>query len=163
MVVHARDMPAARLRRWGYNGLVTVLAVVAVWAAAAARSRARLLAAELDEAKLSLEEHLVAADRVASECGLEPFSDGESLKHFPVTLPAVPTRREMDCAQRVAVARSDLIEDHLKIDGTEPLLQESRDASRIRSILAATMTLVWALGIYVTEILPWRRARQRAS
>lgn len=159
MVLHARDLPAARLRRWGYNGLVTVLAVIACWSAVGAWSRARELAEELEVARNSLDQHLLAADRIASECGLEPFSDEESLERFPVTLPPFPTRSEMECARRVGVARSDLIEDHLKIDRTGPLLVETRDASRTRAILAGGMALVWALGIYITEIHPRRRAR----
>jgi len=154
MVVEARDLPSARLRRWGglAAGGLAVLAC-AVWAFQSwggARQASRALA----EWEHRLSEHQGRADTLARECGIPPFSDEKSLEHFPMTLSDFPTKKQRECARDVGVARADLIDDHLKLHDMRPALVEARAASGRSSLAAVVLAAAWLGALYLLEIRP---------
>jgi hypothetical protein len=159
MAVPVRDTAAGRLRRLLAHAVLGAAALVSAWAAASAVGRSSRAASEVDEARSALEGHREAADAVAGECGLRPFSGEADLETFPVELPVHPTRREMECARRVSVARADLIEDHSRIRRAAEEAGAARALARRRLSIAGLLALVLVVEVYGTEV----RARSRAG
>jgi len=157
MVVGARDLPHSRRRRWLYHGAVAAAAALAVWWAAAGLSRAARAAEAVAAAEADLRRKVVEADAVAADCGLARFSDEASLESFPMRIPSFPTKREMECANRVSRARAALIEEHLDLEKLRPEAAEARRSVRTRIWIAGLVTLGWIGGLYVLELLPSRR------
>jgi hypothetical protein len=157
MVVQSRDLLSTRLRRWIWHAIVLVATLWAIWSAAGWTSRLGEARAERDRVERALIEHREGADRVAAECGLEPFGDKASLEHFPLDLPPFPTRREMECGRKVSEARSDLIEDHLALERLAPVIEESAPVARKRWMLSGALALLLVAGVVVLEVLPRRR------
>jgi len=158
MVVEARDLPSARLRRWGIllgGALIAVASLIwAVHSGSDARRRAR----ELQEREYALTEHQARADDLARQCGIPPFRDEESLEHFPITLGRYPTKEERACSRDVGNARADLIDDYLKLHDMRPALVEARAGAKRSLIIALVLAAAWVFGLWLAEIRP-RRGR----
>lgn len=156
MTVESRDLPSSRLRRWTWLAVLLLATGIALWSSLGWSSRVREARAETERVQVGLFEHRVAADRVAAECGLESFSDEESLEHFPLTLPPFPTRREMECGKKVSVARSDLIEDHLALRELEKRIEEGAPVAKRRWVLTGILALLFAGSLVFLELIPRR-------
>src|SRR5229473_2382907 len=111
MTVSARDLPASRSRRRVYHVVVGLVAAWASWSGVAWNGRDREASTALAAAREKVEAGRAAADGVAAECGLKPFSDDRSLERFPMASPPFPTRKESGCLKKVQQVRSELIND----------------------------------------------------
>lgn len=159
MTVSARDLPDTRRRRWGAHALLGLSVIIAVFWAWSAYSRVWDLEARLDAARGRIPALEEAADRVASRCGLPPFSGKEALRSFPMKIGRYPTARERECGEKVTRARADLIETYLEMDRLRPRIAEARDATG--PVIPAALTLGALLGgwVWLSEIRPRRGAR----
>jgi hypothetical protein len=154
MVVSAHDLPGARLRRWGYHVGLGVASFVAIWIAVNASAAAKRAGREQSAARRSLTSHTEAADQVAADCDLDPFSHEAALEHYPIEIPDFPTRQERECIERVTNARADLIDDHLLLEQLEPEVAETARAAQVRVIVASLLVLLWVAGLFFGMILP---------
>ncbi len=157
MVLNARDLPEARRRRWIVHAALGLLALASVWWSWSTLSRLRGLEGELKAAGEAIPTLEAAADQVAGDCGLAPFSDPESLRRFPMEVGRFPSRRRMECANRVTKARSDLIETYLEMDRLRPRIEEARDGILPGLPFAILVVVGFATWIYLGEIRPRRR------
>lgn len=160
MAVNARDLRGARLRRWMGHAAFGTIAVASAWWAWSNLSALRSLEREMQAAREEIPALEVAADAVADECGLPPFSDPESLKRFPMEIGRFPSRREMECGNRVTKARSDLIENYLEIDRLRPRIEEAGEAISPSVPIAVALAAGFVVWIWFGEI---RHRRPRSS
>jgi hypothetical protein len=152
MVVSARDLPEARRRRWAVHAVLVLLVLVTAWWGLKGYLETRGLRQDLQRAADRLVGQVSTADAVAADCGLEPFSDEEALKVFPVELPPFPTRAQVECAERVTTARADLIETHLRISRLGFRVEEVRQAPRIYLPLSGVLALALGIWLYASEL-----------
>ncbi len=156
MVLNARDLPEARRRRWMVHTVLGLLALTSVWWIWSSFTHLRRLEGEMKEAGESLPALEAAADQVAADCGLALFSSPESLRRFPMEVGRFPSRREMECANRVTKTRSDLIETYLEMDRLRPRLEEARDALSPSVPISVILVVGFLAWIYLGEIRPRR-------
>jgi len=156
VVVEARDLPSARLKRWGSLAAGAVLAAACLaWAVHDMRD-VRRTARSLAEWEHRLSEHETHADELARECDIPYFSDEAALEHFPMEVRPFPTKQEKKCVQEVGEARADLIDDYLKLHDLRPAMPELRAAWHRSAIVATLVIAAWLAALYVLEIRPRR-------
>ncbi|MBI3448766.1 MAG: hypothetical protein HY049_07620 [Acidobacteria bacterium] len=154
MTVRTRDLPAARVKRWAYHGVVALVTAGSVWSALSWRALAAGSDQRAGESRARVEADRVAADGVAAECGLRPFSDEVALRKFPMERPAFPTKRESSCLQKVTQTRGDLINDRIDLDRALPVAAENAGIARRRTMTAAALVVVLAAGLFLAEVRP---------
>lgn len=152
MTVNARDLPEARLRRWGIHALLGLAFLTSVWWAWGAYSRAWELESLRESARGRIPALEEAADQVASQCGLAPFSDRESLKTFPMEIGRYPTRRERECGEKVTKARADLIETYLELDRLRPLIVKARAGTEPTIPVVLLLGALLGIWLWFSEI-----------
>ncbi|HXI02670.1 MAG TPA: hypothetical protein VNI57_05785 [Candidatus Saccharimonadales bacterium] len=159
MALNPRDLPPARIRRWSIHAGAALAILASSWWAWSGSARLGSLEAALREAGDRIPVLEKAANDVASDCGIEPFSDPESLRRFPMKVGPRATRRETECARRVTKARSDLIETYLAMDRLRPLVSDAREAASPRGPAAGVVLLAAGAWLYASEIRPRRMRR----
>lgn len=133
--------------------------LAAVFWAWSAHSRAWELESRRDSTRAGIPALEEAADRVASRCGLPPFSDRESLRTFPMKIGRYSTRRETECGESVTRARADLIEAYLELDRLRPRILEAREAAGPTLPLALALAVLLAAWLWFSEIRHRRAAK----
>lgn len=161
MSVSARDLPEARRKRYAYHAAAGLVALLASWNALSWNARAREAASVLAAAQEKVSAGRLAADGVAAECGLPPFSDEKSLRRFPMHRPPFPTKRESACLQKVTEVRGSLINDLFDLDRAAPIAAETSATARRRLAVAGVFAAIFLAGVYAMEIHQGRRASPR--
>jgi len=157
MAIVARDLPSARLKRWGYHAGVGLITALAVWSALTWHALSSAASGAVSAARAKAEEDSLAADAVAAECGLPAFSDEVSLRRFPMQRQPYPTKRESACLQKVTDARGNLINDRIDLDRAVPVADERAAVAKSRLIVAGVLAAVFLAGVYLLEVHPLLR------
>lgn len=152
MVVSARDLPAARWRRWTVHGILGLTLLAACGWAWSSHAEVRRLEAGREAALGRIPAEEADADAVARECGLRRFSDPESLKRFPMKISRFPSREEARCGEEVTRTRSALIETYLELDRLRPVLEKARATASPSIPTALALAAVLAVWLWISEL-----------
>jgi hypothetical protein len=161
MAIEIRDTFQARLRRWGGLAAGAVAVLLSLWWTVGHYSEAGRVADDISRVESDLLEHIEAADAVAEDCGLAPFSDEASLAHFPMKVPDFPTRKERECGRTVGIARADLQDDHILLADLRPRLAASSDSAGSYLTSSIVLLVGWLIAFAILEIFPRKPLRRR--
>lgn len=158
MAISAHRTSRAKTIRWTFLAAGALAAALAALSAAGTARDARNAGVALSGIRERQAQHKEAADALAVECRLRPFSDEASLDTFPMDLSRFQNKREAECARRVSIARADLIQDLVQIRNVVKEEARLRSSTRVRAATAVVLGAGWLLALYLAEIRPRTRS-----